>query len=130
MILLRLRIAGKDEEAPIGGRQANVDHLDGRHFLDHRATGQPWRQNPQPLLQGDIQTIGQKRYKDVSLDARVLLVIDGADGQITFEIAEDGFDFRQLNVALPQDRRVFIREVRPQQIVPFVADSRSQLFLA
>jgi len=42
------------------------------------------------------------------LNARVLLVMNGADSQIALQSAKDSFDLRELNVVLPQPGRVFL----------------------
>src|SRR5437867_1623250 len=111
MIRLWLRVSGKNEQPAVGGRQVNVNHLDGAHLLDYRTAGQPRGQGSQALLQCDVQTVSQEGNEDVSLDARVLLMVDGPDGQIALESAKGCLDLGQLDVALPQDCRVFIGEV-------------------
>src|SRR5271169_4368279 len=51
LILLRLGIAGQNQEPAVGGRQADIDHLNGRPLFDDRSTGQPRGQGAYPLLQ-------------------------------------------------------------------------------
>ena len=45
-----------------------------------------------------VQTIGQKRHKNVGLDAALPFVKDRPQAQIVFEIFEGSFHLRQLNV--------------------------------
>jgi hypothetical protein len=39
----RVGVAGEQDLAPVGGRQMNVDHLDGSKFFERTARGQPGR---------------------------------------------------------------------------------------
>ena len=115
MIRLRLGVPGKNEQSAIGGGHVDVDHLDRGHLLDHGPAGQPGSQGSQPLLQGHVETVGEEGHEDVSLDARVLLMMHRPEGQITLEVAEDGFDLGQLDVPLPEDGGVFTREIGAKQ---------------
>jgi hypothetical protein len=80
LIVLGLRVAGEDKKATIGGRQADIDHLDRGHLFDHRPSGQSRGQHTQTLLQRDVQTVGKESNEDVSFDTFVLLMMDGAEG--------------------------------------------------
>ena len=82
LIVLGLGVAGEDEKAAIGGRQADVDHLNRGHLFDHRPCGQSRGQRAQTLLQRDVQTVGKESNKDVSFDAFVLLMMDRAEGEV------------------------------------------------
>ena len=44
------------------------------------------------LAECHVQAVGEERNKDVRFDTLLLLVEDGADGQIAFECFEGGFD--------------------------------------
>ena len=80
MIRLGLGVTRKDEVASIGGEQMHIDHVDGGEFLQHGPQGQPWRQGPQTLFEGDLKAIGHKGDKDMRLNARLGLVINRPDG--------------------------------------------------
>ena len=62
--------------AHIRGRQVDVDHLDCRHLGEQRARREARRQRSQPLLQRDLQAVGQKRNENVGFDPRVGLMIN------------------------------------------------------
>lgn len=40
---LRLRIAGHDQPAAVGGGQADIEHLNRAEFFQHRAGCEAWR---------------------------------------------------------------------------------------
>jgi len=65
----------------------------------------------QLLAQGDVQAVGEERDKDVGLDPLLVLVEDRADGQITFERFEGSLDLDELQVELPEFRRIGLGEV-------------------
>ena len=48
---LRLSVTSEQQLAPIGGRQTNVDHLNGGELLESTAGGETWRQRMQSALQ-------------------------------------------------------------------------------
>jgi hypothetical protein len=50
----RLGVAGQHELAAVGGREMNVDHLDGGKFLESTAGGQPWCQRVKAALRRDV----------------------------------------------------------------------------
>ena len=45
------------------------------------------------------------------------LVVDGPDSQFALQRAKDTLDLGKLHIAGPQHRRIFSREIAPQQIV-------------
>jgi hypothetical protein len=47
-------VAGQHEFASVGGREMNVDHLDGRELFESAARGEPRRQGMQAALQRDV----------------------------------------------------------------------------
>jgi hypothetical protein len=53
-----------------------IDHLDRRHLVEHRPRCQARCQRSQPLLQRDLQAVGQERHKDVRLDKVKLIEQD------------------------------------------------------
>jgi hypothetical protein len=88
LLRLGLGVATEHQVTAISGRQMDVDHLNGGEVFD----GRPWRlsrcQWPQARLEGDQQAIGEKGEEDVRLDARIMLMVDGADPQIALEFLE------------------------------------------
>ncbi len=53
----------------------------------------------------------------------------GAESQIAFEIAQSGCDFCQVNIALPEYRGVFRREVGAPQVGSRLTADRAKLVL-
>jgi hypothetical protein len=88
LVLVGLGVAAEGECPPVGGRQVNIDHLDGGELLERGTRGQARRQDPQALLEGDLQAVGEEGDKDVRLDAIIALMVDGADVQIALELFE------------------------------------------
>ena len=64
------------------------------------------------------------------LDARILLVMNGSDGQIVLQSAKDRFDLRELNLVSPQHGRIFPAKIRAQQIMTFAAKGLPELVLS
>ena len=60
---------------------------------------------------GDVQAIGQEGDEDVGFHARLDLVKDRPDRQVTFEVLERLLDRDQQEVVAPQLGRVFLKEV-------------------
>ena len=83
---LRLGVAGQHQLPPVGGRQVNIDHLDGCELLKRAPRGQPWCQRMEAALQRDLQTIGQERDEDMGFDPALLLVEDRPYRQIAFQV--------------------------------------------
>jgi hypothetical protein len=53
-----------------------------------------------------VEAIGHECHEDVCLDTFLQLMVDRSKAEIILEIFERGFDLDQLNVELPQMRRV------------------------
>ena len=104
--------------APIGSRQANVERLDGREFLQYGSGTQSGRMHLQAVLQRRHQTVRQKSYQDMRLDTMFQLMVNRPNAQVAFQSLERRFDLHQLHVAIPQHRRIFRHQIRAQQIVP------------
>ena len=51
---LRLGVAGQHQFAAVGGREMDVDHLDGGELFEGAAGGQPRRQGAQAALQRHV----------------------------------------------------------------------------
>jgi hypothetical protein len=96
-----LGVAGEHDLAPVGGRQMDVDHLDGGELFERAARGQPGRQGMQAARQGDLHAVGQEGDEDVGLDPPLVLMEDRADRQVALEILERLFDGDELDVVLP-----------------------------
>src|SRR5439155_17738099 len=111
----------------IGGRKMHVQHLDGGKFLQHGAGSKPGCQRPQSISQRDMQTISQKRHKNVRLDPRLQAVKNWPQAQIIFEVFESRFDLRQLDIKLPQLGRLFVAKISAQQVTAFSAAHLAQL---
>ena len=77
LIPLRLGLAAQDQGSAIGGGQMDIDHLQGREFLQGGARGQPVTQCPQAMLEGDLQAVGEEGDQDMRLDAILALVENG-----------------------------------------------------
>ena len=58
-------------------------------------------------MQRHMQAIGHEGNEDVRFDALFQLVVDGPQAEIVLKILEGSLDLDQLNVELPQMRRVF-----------------------
>ena len=129
LIGVRLGIAGQDQDTAVGGRHMHIDHLHRGELLQHRARGQPRSQGLEPLLQGDLQAIGDEGDEDVGLDAIVGLVVDGADRQIAFQLLEGLLDLGELNVVAPQCGGILAGEIGAQQVAAFAPTDLSQLVL-
>ena len=94
-------VAGEQNLAPVGGRQMDIDHLDGGELFECAPRGQPGRQGMKATGQGDLHAVSQKGDEDVGLDPLLVLVEDRADRQVAFEITEGLFDGDELDVVLP-----------------------------
>src|ERR687896_1578253 len=78
------------------------------------------------MLEGHLKTIRHKGDEDVRFDARVLLVVNRADGQVAFELFEGLLDLGQLNIVLPQQRGRFPGEIGTEQVAAFSTPNRSE----
>src|SRR6266849_5659502 len=122
-------VAGEQDLAPVGGRQMNVDHLDGGKFFERAARSQSGRQGIQTTGQGDLHAVGQKGDEDVGLDPLLVLMEDRTNREIALEIAERLFDGNELRVVLPELGGIIVGKIGAQQISAFAPPCRSQ-FLA
>ena len=78
------------------------------------------------MLEGHLKTIRHKGDEDVRFDARVLLVVNRADGQVAFELFEGLLDLGQLNIVLPQQSGRFSGEIGTEQVTTFSTPNRSE----
>jgi hypothetical protein len=54
----------------------------------HIVTASPPLLSSEPILQTDLQAIGDEGHEDMGLDALVELVVNGVDAQIAFQLLE------------------------------------------
>ena len=99
---LRLGVAAQLQFAPVGGGDANVDHLNGGEFVEQTARGQAGGERFQAAAESDVQTIGEKGDEDVRLDAPGLLMVDRADGEVALQGSKRLLYLDQLDVVAPQ----------------------------
>jgi hypothetical protein len=105
----------------------HVDHLHLSDLFNDGARGQARRVAPRQVLQRDLQTIGKETDEDVGFDARVGLMIHGADGEVALQLLERQLDLRQQHVLVPHLSGRLAREVAAQKIAPFAAAHFAQL---
>ena len=89
-VSFRFCVARHYQPATIRCREANIERLNRRQFLQHRTRRQPRRMRLQSLLQRHRQAIRQKRNQDVRIDAVLQLMIDRTNSQIVFVYRGDG----------------------------------------
>lgn len=112
---LGLGVAREAQLAPVGRGDVDVDHLHGGKLLEHGSGREAWRERFELLAECDVQAVGEERDKDVRFDTALFLVEDGSDGEITFERSEGRFDLDQLQVELPEFRRIGLGEIGTQE---------------
>ena len=104
-----LGVARQRQMAPVGGRQMDIDHLQGGELLQDRPRRESRRARPGDVFQGDVQAVGDERDEDVRLDPFLTLMEDRADRQVVLEFLERLLDLGQLHVvpatAWPGPRR-------------------------
>jgi hypothetical protein len=124
---LGLSVTRQHDLAAVGGRQMNVDHLNGGKFFQCAACCESRRQRVQPARQGDLQGVGEEGDEDVRLDPLFVLVEDRPDREVALQVLERLFDCDELNVVLPEDRRILVGQIGAQQIAPFTTPRAPQL---
>src|SRR5882672_2734317 len=106
LVCVQFGVAAQDQRAAIGGREVDVEHLDGGELVEHGPRGEAWRQRLEPSAQRDVKAIGQEGDEDVRFDAVLKLVVDRAELQIVLEILERGLDLDELDIDPPQMGRL------------------------
>ena len=122
-------MASELQFAAVGGGDVHVDHLNGGEFIEQAARGQARRQSLQTMADGDVEAIGEEGDEEVGLDALGLLVMDRPDGEIALEVSKRFLHLTELQIIIPQRRRIVLGQVAAEQIAPFAAADLSQ-FLA
>jgi len=74
-----------------------------------------------------MQTVSEKGDEDVRFDARGILMEDGTNRQIAFEVLERLLDRDQLQIVAPQLGRIGLGEVGAQQVAAFAPAHLSEL---
>ena len=120
MVLFGLSVAWQGNSAPIGGGQMDVDHLDGFEFLQYGARSQARSQFVESAAQSHMQAVSDKGDENVCFNPLLELMVDRADSQITFEIAECFLDLGQLDIKLPELSRIDADQIGAQQITTFL----------
>ena len=82
LVGVQLSVAAQDQCAAIGGREVDVEHLDGGELVEHGPRSEARCQRLELGAQGDVKAIGQEGDEDVRFDAVLKLVIDRAELQI------------------------------------------------
>lgn len=84
---------------------------------------------PAHLSEALPQDIGQEADQDVSLDAPLFLMPDGAQAEVVFFNAERFLSVGQLNVGCPEIFRRPIFDIAAQDVAAFAAASPGQLLV-
>jgi transposase len=92
LIWFGLRISGEDQFAPIGGGKMDVEQLHGGEFFQHDARRESRCTLLEELFECDLQTVGHEGDEDMRLDPLLVLMVDGADRQVTLQIPERSLD--------------------------------------
>ena len=75
--------------AAIRGGQMDVNHLDGFEFFKDGAGCQARGFQLGPLLEGDLQAVGQEAHEDMRLDPVVFLVVDRSQTQVVLDFLKE-----------------------------------------
>ena len=105
--------AGEDNLAPVGCGQMDIDHLHGGELCQRASGAEAGSEAMQTAGQGDLQAVGEKGDEDVGFDAPLVAMKDRPDRQVAFEGLKRLLHRDELNVVLPEQRRIaFVRLVR------------------
>ena len=91
--LFGVRVAGEDDLAAVGGGEVHVEHLHGPKFLERASRGEAGGALAEPGFEGDLQGVGKECDHDMGFEPVVEPVVDGAQGEVVFELFEPLFDF-------------------------------------
>src|ERR1700683_532798 len=81
------------------------------------------------MLEGDLQTVGEKSDQNVRVGAMFQLMVNRAYAELTLERSKNRFDLRQLNVARPQHAGISGGQVGTQQVVSITPFRFLEFFL-
>jgi hypothetical protein len=116
LVGIQFGVAAEDQCAAIGGREVDVEHLDGGELVEHSPWSEAGGQRFELCAQRDVQAIGEEGDEDVRFDAMFELVEDRAELQIILEILERGLDLDELDIEPPQLCRILVAQIGTQQI--------------
>jgi hypothetical protein len=102
-----------------------VEHLDGTELVQDLSHGEARSLQPQLLLERDVYTVGDEGEEDMRLDPALQLMIDRSHGEIAFEFLECGLNLSELQIELPQLRRIGRGEIGAQQTAPLAPATAS-----
>jgi len=95
--LFGVRVAGEDDLAAVGGGEVHVEHLHGPKFLERASRGEAGGALAEPGFEGDLQGAGKECDHDMGFEPVIEQVVDGAQGEVVFELFERLFDFGESN---------------------------------
>ena len=98
---LRLGVARQHQPAAIQQWNPHLHHLNGGKLFQHRRRCQTGRLDHQPVLQRDLQAIGQEGDEHMGIGAVLKLVIDGPQTQCALQRTKYALNLRQLDVTGP-----------------------------
>src|ERR1035437_2830316 len=81
------------------------------------------------MLEGDLQTVGEKGDQNVRVGTMFQLMVDGAYAEVALERSKNRFDLRQLYVARPQHAGISGGQIGAQQVVSVTPFRRLEFFL-
>jgi hypothetical protein len=108
---LGLGVSGEHDLAAVGGRQMDIDHLDGSELFERASGGQAGCEGVQAAGQGDMQAVGEEGDEDVGFDPLFVLVEDRSNGEVALEVPERLFDGDELDVVLPEQGGIVVGEI-------------------
>ena len=88
VIRVRLGMARQDQPPTIGGRQMNIDHLEGGKLLQDRPRGQPRCTGAGQVLARDLQAVGDDGDENMCFDPVLALMEDRTNGEVLLELSE------------------------------------------
>jgi hypothetical protein len=94
-------VTAQDQHAAIGGREVDVEHLDGGELVEDGPRREAGGQRLELGAQRDVKAVGQEGDEDVGFDAVLKLMVDRAELQVVLEILEGGLDFGELDIESP-----------------------------
>jgi hypothetical protein len=81
-------VAPQDQCAAVGGREMDVEHLDGGELVEYGPRSEAGSERLELGAQRNVKAIGQEGDEDMRFDAVLELVVDWAQLQIVLEVLE------------------------------------------